>query len=125
MPSLEKLCDNVGQSQQVARPRLSVEGSCYQPFKDTVCQDLALELLNHQTLPISAVAEQAGFSAPAAFSRAFKKWQQRSPADYRQSLAANGYTKNYPISQFYLDARVQRIYGGSNEIVKEVISRSL
>ena len=27
--------------------------------------------------------------------------------------------------QFDLDARVQRIYGGSNEIVKEVISRSL
>jgi hypothetical protein len=33
--------------------------------------------------------------------------------------------EEYPISQFYLDARVQRIYGGANEIMKEVISRSL
>lgn len=42
-----------------------------------------------------------------------------------QFFGGNGYTADYPISQFYLDARVQRIYGGANEIMKEVISRSL
>lgn len=42
-----------------------------------------------------------------------------------QFFGGNGYTAEYPISQFYLDARVQRIYGGANEIMKEVISRSL
>ncbi|MFW2437629.1 MAG: acyl-CoA dehydrogenase family protein [Parvibaculales bacterium] len=42
-----------------------------------------------------------------------------------QFFGGNGYTEEYPISQFYLDARVQRIYGGANEIMKEVISRSL
>jgi acyl-CoA dehydrogenase len=42
-----------------------------------------------------------------------------------QFFGGNGYTQEYPISQFYLDARVQRIYGGSNEIMKEVIARSL
>jgi acyl-CoA dehydrogenase len=31
----------------------------------------------------------------------------------------------FPIAQAYVDARVQRIYGGTNEIMKEVISRSL
>jgi acyl-CoA dehydrogenase len=31
----------------------------------------------------------------------------------------------YPIARFYADARVQRIYGGTNEIMKEVISRSM
>ena len=30
-----------------------------------------------------------------------------------------------PIAPAYVDARVQRIYGGTNEIMKEVISRSL
>jgi len=42
-----------------------------------------------------------------------------------QFFGGNGYTTEYPISQFYLDARVQRIYGGANEIMKELISRSL
>jgi acyl-CoA dehydrogenase len=36
-----------------------------------------------------------------------------------------GYMWEFPISQAYVDARVQRIYGGTNEIMKELISRSL
>jgi alkylation response protein AidB-like acyl-CoA dehydrogenase len=36
-----------------------------------------------------------------------------------------GFMWEFPISQAYVDARVQRIYGGTNEIMKEVISRSL
>jgi len=36
-----------------------------------------------------------------------------------------GYMWEYPISQAYVDARVQRIYGGTNEIMKELISRSI
>jgi len=36
-----------------------------------------------------------------------------------------GYMLEYPIARAYLDARVQRIYGGTNEIMKEVIGRSL
>ena len=36
-----------------------------------------------------------------------------------------GFMWEFPISQAYVDARVGRIYGGTNEIMKEVISRSL
>ncbi|MGH8746246.1 MAG: acyl-CoA dehydrogenase family protein, partial [Burkholderiales bacterium] len=36
-----------------------------------------------------------------------------------------GFMWEYPIARAYVDARVQRIYGGTNEIMKEVISRSL
>ena len=36
-----------------------------------------------------------------------------------------GYMLEYPISRFYLDSRVQPIYGGTNEIMKEIIGRSL
>ncbi len=31
----------------------------------------------------------------------------------------------YPIVRLYADSRVQKIYGGSNEIMKELIARSL
>jgi acyl-CoA dehydrogenase len=36
-----------------------------------------------------------------------------------------GYMLEYPIAQMYVDARVQRIDGGANEIMKEIIARSL
>jgi len=36
-----------------------------------------------------------------------------------------GYMWEFPIARAYVDARVQRIYGGTNEIMKEVISRSM
>jgi alkylation response protein AidB-like acyl-CoA dehydrogenase len=36
-----------------------------------------------------------------------------------------GYMWEYPITRAYADARVQRIYGGTNEIMKEVISRAM
>jgi alkylation response protein AidB-like acyl-CoA dehydrogenase len=36
-----------------------------------------------------------------------------------------GYMREYPIARAYLDARVTRIYGGTTEIMKEIIGRSL
>ena len=36
-----------------------------------------------------------------------------------------GYINDYPIAELYADARVQRIYGGSNEIMREIVARSL
>ena len=42
-----------------------------------------------------------------------------------QLHGGNGYMWEYPITRAYADARVQRIYGGTNEIMKEVITRSM
>lgn len=42
-----------------------------------------------------------------------------------QLFGGYGYMLEYPIAQMYADARVQRIYGGANEIMKEIIARSL
>ncbi|TVV42558.1 acyl-CoA dehydrogenase family protein [Thalassolituus sp. C2-1] len=42
-----------------------------------------------------------------------------------QLFGGYGYTSEYPISRAFTDARVQRIYGGASEIMKEVIARSL
>ncbi len=36
-----------------------------------------------------------------------------------------GYMKEYPIAKAYVDARAQKIYGGTSEIMKEIIGRSL
>lgn len=42
-----------------------------------------------------------------------------------QLFGGYGYMKEYKISRAYLDARIQRIYGGTSEIMKELISRSV
>jgi acyl-CoA dehydrogenase len=42
-----------------------------------------------------------------------------------QLFGGYGYMNEYPIARMYADARVQRIYGGANEIMKEVIARAL
>jgi alkylation response protein AidB-like acyl-CoA dehydrogenase len=36
-----------------------------------------------------------------------------------------GYMTEYPVSRAFVDARIQRIYGGTNEIMKEIIHRDL
>ncbi len=42
-----------------------------------------------------------------------------------QLFGGYGYMSEYPISRAFTDARVSRIYGGTTEIMKEVIGRSL
>ena len=45
--------------------------------------------------------------------------------DCLQLFGGYGYTAEYPISRFYTDARIQRIYGGSSEIMREIVARSI
>lgn len=42
-----------------------------------------------------------------------------------QLFGGYGYTTEYPIARMYADARVQKIYAGSNEIMKELVARAL
>lgn len=51
--------------------------------------------------------------------------QKRVADECLQLFGGYGYMTEYPISKNYLDARVQSIYAGTNEIMKEVIGRGL
>lgn len=42
-----------------------------------------------------------------------------------QMFGGYGYMREYLISRLFVDARIQRIYGGANEVLKEVIARKL
>jgi acyl-CoA dehydrogenase len=45
--------------------------------------------------------------------------------DCLQLFGGYGFMQDYPIGRMYADARVQKIYGGTNEIMKDLIARSL
>jgi acyl-CoA dehydrogenase len=45
--------------------------------------------------------------------------------DCVQLFGGYGYMEEYPIARMYADSRVQKVYGGANEIMKEIIARVL
>ena len=53
------------------------------------------------------------------------EFQGRSVDRCLQLFGGYGYMSEYLISRIYVDARVQRIYGGTSEIMKEIIARSI
>lgn len=62
----------------------------------------------------------------AAALKSFSTDMQMKIADnLLQLFGGYGYMTEYPISRFFVDARIQRIYGGTNEIMKEIVARSL
>jgi long-chain-acyl-CoA dehydrogenase len=65
-------------------------------------------------------------AARAALARAWVSEQQGCVMDEcLQLFGGYGYMMEYPIAELFVDARVQRIYGGTNEIMKELAARSM
>jgi acyl-CoA dehydrogenase len=61
---------------------------------------------------------------------AMAKWwitdmQQKVLDECQQLFGGYGYMNEYVVCRMFADARVQRIYGGTNEVMKELISRTL
>ena len=62
----------------------------------------------------------------AAALKSFSSDMQMKVADsLLQLFGGYGYMVEYPISRFVVDARIQRIYGGTNEIMKEIVARGM
>lgn len=62
----------------------------------------------------------------AAMAKYWLTEQQCSVTDRcLQLFGGYGYMAEYPIARMYADARVQRIYAGANEVMKELVARSL
>lgn len=74
------------------------------------------------------VRHQAG-KLDVATAALAKFWLTDSQCDVidrcLQLFGGYGYILEYPIARMYADARVQKIYAGSNEIMKELVARSL
>ena len=76
-----------------------------------------------------AIARHVAGELTAAEASAAKLWhsemQWQVVDTCLQLHGGAGYINEYPIARIWRDARVQRIYGGTSEIMKEVIGRTL
>ena len=61
----------------------------------------------------------------AAMAKLWASEATRSIDDLMQFFGGYGYMREYPIGRAYTDVRPNRIYGGSSEIMREVIARAL
>ena len=76
-----------------------------------------------------AIARHNGGKLTAAEASAAKLWhseEQFALADAALQLHGGaGYMNEYPIARLWRDARVTRIYGGTSEVMKELVARSI
>lgn len=78
--------------------------------------DNCLELYVHNRLDISTAAMAKFWCTDMQF---------RVMDECVQLHGGYGYMWEYPITRAWADSRVQRVYGGANEIMKELVARSL
>jgi alkylation response protein AidB-like acyl-CoA dehydrogenase len=91
--------------------------------QDTAELDIA-QVFVDRCLAAMATAELTAVEAAKA------KWwttelQKRVVDACVQLHGGYGYMLEYPVAKAYLDARIQTIYGGTTEIMKEIIGRNL
>jgi AraC-like DNA-binding protein len=79
---IDRVARDLGYSRQTLYRRLKAEGVTYEQLLDGLRRRLALRFMR-ESPSVKDAAYRLGFSDPAAFSRAFKRWTGSSPSDMR------------------------------------------
>lgn len=86
-PRLETVAAELHLSANTLRRRLAAEGASYQGIKDALRRDAAIHLLTGSRLSVEAIAARLGYEDASAFHRAFRKWLNTQPGEYRMRAA--------------------------------------
>lgn len=81
---IERVARELGLSRQTLYRRLKAEGVTFEELLDGLRRRLAIRLIRNEGLSVKEAAYRLGFSDPAAFSRAFKRWTGESPSGKRR-----------------------------------------
>jgi AraC-like DNA-binding protein len=82
-PAATRIASELGLSLRTFHRKLAQEGLSYQSIVDSMRRSLATELLENTHMGIDLIAERIGFADATSFRKAFKKWTNRSPSDFR------------------------------------------
>jgi AraC-like DNA-binding protein len=80
--SVDRVASQLGMSRQTLYRRLRREGATFQDLLDGKRRRLAIRYLVTERSTAKSAAYRLGFSDPAAFSRAFKRWTGVSPSNF-------------------------------------------
>ena len=83
--SIERVARELGMSRQTLYRRLRAEGTTFEEILEAKRRQLAIRYLGLDRSSVKTAAYRLGFSDPAAFSRAFKRWTGRSPSEFREA----------------------------------------
>jgi AraC-like DNA-binding protein len=84
LPDVDAVARHLAIAPRTLQRRLAAEGVSYQQVVDDVRRDAAERLLADPSLAVSQIGYLLGFSEPSAFHRAFKRWHDVTPQEYRQ-----------------------------------------
>jgi AraC-like DNA-binding protein len=87
-PQLEAVADELATTPRTLQRTLREEGTSFAAVLETLRRGLALFYLAEPQMPVAQVALLLGFSEPAPFHRAFKRWTGTTPAKWRASRAS-------------------------------------
>ncbi len=85
--SMDWVAEKMALSRQTLFRKLKAEETSFEKILDELRQKLALSYLKAKKASVNETAYLVGFSDPASFSRAFKRWTGTSPRDYRNEVA--------------------------------------
>jgi AraC-like DNA-binding protein len=77
--SIDMIAGKLGLSRQTLFRKLKAEGVTFEKVLDDLRHKMALHYLSEKKVSVHETAYLVGFSDPAAFSRAFKRWTGSSP----------------------------------------------
>lgn len=83
--SAARVAASLGVSRQTLYRRLRAEGTSFDELLLVKRRQLAIRYLGVERVPVKTAAWRLGFSSPAAFSRAFKRWTGSPPSRFQRS----------------------------------------
>ncbi|HEX4351366.1 MAG TPA: AraC family transcriptional regulator [Polyangiales bacterium] len=84
-PTLSRIARHVSMSESTLARHLEEEGTTFKVLLEDLRRRLALRYVRRSDLPFSEIAFLLGFSQAAAFHRAFKRWTDQTPLEYRRA----------------------------------------
>lgn len=84
-PSLAEIAEALGTTPWTLRRTLALQNKTFRQLVGETRQELAVEYVRDTRLSFAEIAFLLGFSSPAPFHRAFRRWTGMSSGDYRRS----------------------------------------